>query len=176
MFYQQLVQPLINSNMNVNLGVLETAHSIFYSSVRARALYRVPLVHSKFLVPYFQLSRCLSSSIWRHKTPLCADSSTCTMTLHVRILPQSSRTAMRRSSLGDLVTSCSLWRGSRHSSRQMYVVDASHSPVPFARRLDVSHVQPDEPTPSLPSKVRTGVIEIAKVRLARPLSSAFSFD
>ena len=33
--------------------------------------------------------------------------------------------------------------------------------MPFTRRLDF---QPDEPTPSLPSRIRTGVIEIAKLR------------
>ena len=68
---------------------------------------------------------------------------------------------MRFSSRGDLATSCSLWRGTCHSSRQKYVVVASHPPVPFTRRLDF---QPDEPTPSLPSRIRTGVIEIAKLR------------
>ena len=58
MFYQQLVQPLINSNMNVNLGVLETAHSIFYSSVRARALScsaRAQQI-SRAIFPAFEMS------------------------------------------------------------------------------------------------------------------------
>ena len=34
----------------------------------------------------------------------------------------------------------------------------------FTRRLDLSHFQPDEPMPSLPSRFRTGIIEIAEVR------------
>ena len=62
---------------------------------------------------------------------------------------------------------CTLWRGTRHSSRQRYVVVAS---LP----LDLSHFQSDEPTPSLPSRVRAGVIEIAEV-CASP-SLCFSFD
>ena len=45
--------------MNINLGVLETAHSIFRewrSRARSDAFWSIiKLVHSKFLVPYFQL-------------------------------------------------------------------------------------------------------------------------
>ena len=45
--------------MNINLGVLEIAHSIF-REWRSRARFDtfwsiIKLVHSKFLVPYFQL-------------------------------------------------------------------------------------------------------------------------
>ena len=71
---------------------------------------------------------------------------------------------MRRSSWGQMVTSCSSWLGTFHSSRQMYVVVASHLLVPFTRRPDLSHFQPDEPTLSLPSRIYTGGLEIAKVR------------
>ena len=173
MFYQQLVQPLINSNMNVNLGVLETAHSIFYSSVRARALScsaRAQQI-SRAIFPAFEMSiklhmatqdpfMCRLIDLYYDLT--CQDLAPEFEDCHETFFAGGSGYFMQ-------LMAC-------HSSRQMYVMDASHSPVPFARRLDVSHVQPDEPTPSLPSKVRTGVIEIAKVRLARPLSSAFSFD
>jgi exportin-2 (importin alpha re-exporter) len=45
--------------MNINLGVLETAHSIFRewrSRARSDAFWSIiKLVHAKFLVPYFQL-------------------------------------------------------------------------------------------------------------------------
>ena len=71
---------------------------------------------------------------------------------------------MRRSSWGQMVTSCSSWLGTFHSSRKMYVVVASHLLVPFTRRPDLSHFQPDEPTLSLPSRIYTGGLEIAKVR------------
>ena len=33
----------------------------------------------------------------------------------------------------------------------------------FTRRLDLSHFQSDEPMPSLPSRIRNGIIEIAEV-------------
>ena len=154
--------------MNVNLGVLEIAHSIF-REWRSPACFdafwsTIKLVQSRFLVPYFQLFEVTIKLPLATPNPSMHRPSTYTTTLQVRTLPQSSRTAMRRSSRGDLVTLCSLWRGSRHSSRQMYVVVAYHPPVPFTSRLDLSHSQPDEPAPSLPSRVRTGIIEIAKVR------------
>jgi hypothetical protein len=60
-----LVQLLSNNDMNINLGVLETAHSIFRewcSRARSDAFWPIiKLVHSKFLVPYFQLFELTSS-------------------------------------------------------------------------------------------------------------------
>jgi exportin-2 (importin alpha re-exporter) len=58
-YLQQLVQSLTTADFNVNIGVLETAHSIFRSwrsQARSDAFWSIiKLVHSKFLVPYFNL-------------------------------------------------------------------------------------------------------------------------
>ena len=56
-FYQEPVQSLSNSDMNISLGVLKTAHSIF-REWRSRARFEafwsiIKLVCSKFLVLYF---------------------------------------------------------------------------------------------------------------------------
>src|SRR5712672_3720705 len=57
--WQQLVQSLNTDDFNVNLGVLETAHSIFRSwrsQARSDAFWStIKLVHSKFLAAYFKL-------------------------------------------------------------------------------------------------------------------------
>lgn len=58
-YWQQLVQSLSSDDFNINLGVLETAHSIFRSwrsQARSDAFWSIiKLVHSKFLTPYFRL-------------------------------------------------------------------------------------------------------------------------
>jgi exportin-2 (importin alpha re-exporter) len=62
--------------MNINLGVLETAHSIFRewrSRARSDAFWSIiKLVHSKFLVPYFQLFELTLKPLLATPDPLLA--------------------------------------------------------------------------------------------------------
>jgi exportin-2 (importin alpha re-exporter) len=74
--WQQLVQPINNDNFNINLGVLETAHSIFRSwrsQARSDAFWSIiKLVHSKFLAPYFALFQLTISRLLATPDPLLA--------------------------------------------------------------------------------------------------------
>ncbi len=62
--------------MNINLGVLETAHSIFRdwrSRARSDAFWSIiKLVHGKFLAPYFQLCELTMKSLLTTPDPLLA--------------------------------------------------------------------------------------------------------
>jgi nuclear export receptor Cse1 protein len=74
--WQQLVQSINNDDFNINLGVLETAHSIFRSwrsQARSDAFWSIiKLVHSKFLTPYFGLFQLTISRLLASPDPLLA--------------------------------------------------------------------------------------------------------
>jgi exportin-2 (importin alpha re-exporter) len=73
---QQLVQSISNDDFNINLGVLETAHSIFRSwrsQARSDAFWSIiKLVHSKLLAPYFALFQLTISRLLASPDPLLA--------------------------------------------------------------------------------------------------------
>ena len=145
--------------MNINLGILETAHSIFREwHARSDAFWLIiKLVHSKFLVLYFQLFKMTIKLL---PATRCQNPSTRRLWLYssASITTSHARSCLR------VRASCSSWRGTCHSFRQTYVVVAS---LP----LDLSHFQPDEPTPSLPPRICT--VSSRSVRCTRPPSSAF---
>jgi exportin-2 (importin alpha re-exporter) len=74
--WQQLVQSINNNDFNINLGVLETAHSIFRSwrsQARSDAFWSIiKLVHSKFLAPYFGLFQLTISRLLASPDPVLA--------------------------------------------------------------------------------------------------------
>jgi len=74
--WKQLIQSINNDDFNINLGVLETAHSIFRSwrsQARSDAFWSIiKLVHSKFLTPYFGLFQLTISRLLASPDPLLA--------------------------------------------------------------------------------------------------------
>ena len=92
------------ATMDINLGVLEAAHSIlsqWHSRTRSDAFWLIiKPVHSKFLVPYYPLFEMIIEFSWRRQIPCADHDSTHRPILRPymsKTLPQSSRTAMRGS-------------------------------------------------------------------------------
>jgi exportin-2 (importin alpha re-exporter) len=74
--FQQLVNSFSPSDYNINIGVLETAHSIFRpwrSAVRSNELFTtINLVLNKFMPPYLALLQKTTESIFTTPTELTA--------------------------------------------------------------------------------------------------------
>jgi exportin-2 (importin alpha re-exporter) len=145
----QLVQSLSNSDMNINLGVLETAHSIFRewrSRARSDAFWSViKLVHGKFLVPYFQLFELTIKPLLATPDPLLAQTMAVLIDLYYDLTCQ------------DLAPEFE----DRHET--FFAEGTGYFMQLMAWDPPQLQTDPDEPTPSLPSRIRTGVIEIAEM-------------
>ncbi|KAI9431167.1 importin alpha re-exporter [Lactarius indigo] len=145
----QLVQSLSNSDMNINLGVLETAHSIFRewrSRARSDAFWSIiKLVHTKFLVPYFQLFELTIKSLLATPDKLLAQTMAVLIDLYYDLTCQ------------DLAPEFE----DRHET--FFAEGTGYFMQLMAWDPPQLQTDPDEATPSLPSRVRTGVIEIAEL-------------
>ncbi|KAI0262819.1 Cse1-domain-containing protein [Gloeopeniophorella convolvens] len=145
----QLVQSLSSTDFNVNLGVLETAHSIFRSwrsQTRSDAFWStIKLVLSKFLAPYFNLFKYTMDRLLATPEPLLAQ----TMVVLVELFY-------------DLT--CQDLAPEFEDGHEIFFADGTGY---FMQLMawDPPQLQtdPDEPTPSAPSKIRTGVLEIAEL-------------
>ena len=88
------VQSLSNSDMNINLGVLETAHSNFceWRSLHTRAQTAfwsiIKFVHSKFLVLYFQLLEMTMTLILATSDPLHAQTTAVLIDIYYDLICQ----------------------------------------------------------------------------------------
>ena len=134
----------------------------------------IKFIQSKFLVPYFQLFKMTIKLLLAMPDPRHAQMMAVLIDIYYDLTCQSLASefedrhetffaSLRR----EQVSLCSSCCGTRHSFRRTYVIVASFL-------LDLSHFQSDEPTPSLPSRIRTGVIELAEVRMC--ISLCLSFD
>ncbi|KAI9448619.1 armadillo-type protein [Lactarius psammicola] len=145
----QLVQSLSSSDLNINLGVLETAHSIFRewrSRARSDAFWSIiKLVHSKFLVPYFQLFELTIKSLLETPDPLLAQTMAVLIDLYYDLTCQ------------DLAPEFE----DRHET--FFAEGTGYFMQLMAWDPPQLQTDPDETTPSLPSRIRTGVIEIAEL-------------
>ncbi|KAH8981961.1 CAS/CSE protein [Lactarius hatsudake] len=145
----QLVQSLSSNDMNINLGVLETAHSIFRewrSRARSDAFWSIiKLVHSKFLVPYFQLFELTIKSLLATPDPLLAQTMAVLIDLYYDLTCQ------------DLAPEFE----DRHET--FFAEGTGYFMQLMAWDPPQLQTDSDEATPSLPSRVRTGVIEIAEL-------------
>ncbi|KAH9023317.1 Cse1-domain-containing protein [Lactarius hengduanensis] len=145
----QLVQSLSSSDMNINLGVLETAHSIFRewrSRARSDAFWSIiKLVHTKFLVPYFQLFELTIKSLLATPDTLLAQTMAVLIDLYYDLTCQ------------DLAPEFE----DRHET--FFAEGTGYFMQLMAWDPPQLQTDSDEATPSLPSRVRTGVIEIAEL-------------
>ncbi|KAI0248954.1 importin alpha re-exporter [Lactifluus subvellereus] len=145
----QLVQSLSSNDFNVNLGVLETAHSIFRSwrsQARSDAFWSIiKLVHSKFLPPYFRLFELTISRLLPSPDRLLAQTMAVLMELFYDLTCQ------------DLAPEF------EDGHEIFFAAETGY----FMRLLEWNpselQTDPEEPTPSIPSKIRTGVLEIAEL-------------
>ena len=120
-------------------------------------------------MPYFQLFELIIKSVFATPDPLLTQTMAVLIGLYYDLTsPQSSRTAMRRCS-PDLVISRNSWRGTSFKDVRRFLATRMR----FTSRLDLT-TQPDEPTPSLPSRIHTCFIEIAKVRTSTSLCLSIS--
>jgi exportin-2 (importin alpha re-exporter) len=170
---QQLTTSLSPTDYNVNVGVLETAHSIFRpwrAHVRSDELFtEINLVLGTFMTPFLQLFRQTTNLLLTSGSPPPPN---------YPLLAQAQRT------LVDIYydfTCQDLPPDLEDSHEEFFAPGSGHFQRflewdPVELRVDVSHeyawhssvthlnLQPDETTPSLPSQIKTGILEIAEVR------------
>ena len=168
-YWQQLVQSLSSNDFNVNLGVLETAHSIFRSwrsQARSDAFWSIiKLVHSKFLAPYFRLFELTLSQLLPSPDLLLAQTMAVLVELFYDLTCQDLAPEFEDGHETFFAPETGYFmRLMEWNPPQLQTDVCIPGPplMPFLLRTEV--LQPDEPTPSIPSKIRTAVLEIAEVR------------
>jgi exportin-2 (importin alpha re-exporter) len=165
--WQQLVQPINNDNFNINLGVLETAHSIFRSwrsQARSDAFWSIiKLVHSKFLAPYFVLFQLTIPRLLETPDPLLAQTMAVLVELFYDLTCQDLAPEFEDSHERFFAAETGFFMQLMEWNPPQLQTDVRILSAPLRR--DTESLQPDEPTPSIPSRIRTGILEIAEVRL-----------
>lgn len=171
-FCQQLVNSLTTTDYNVNIGVLETAHSIFRpwrSQVRTDALFTtINFVLGRFIHPFLHLIRhtsslLLSSSGDVQQRQLAAQSMRSLVEIFYDLVSQDLPPDIEDAHLefwnpeGGIFLSFLAWDPveMRGDVSRMFFSDMLHIE---------SCLQPDDNTPSVPSQIKTAILEIAEVR------------
>jgi exportin-2 (importin alpha re-exporter) len=164
--WQQLVQPINNDDFNINLGVLETAHSIFRSwrsQARSDAFWSIiKLVHSKFLTPYFALFQLTISRLLTTPDPLLAQTMAVLVELFYDLTCQDLAPEFEDNHGIFFAAETGYFMQLMEWDPPQLQTDVRILSAPSHR--DAESLQPDEPTPSIPSRIRTAVLEIAEVR------------
>ncbi|GLB42771.1 putative importin alpha re-exporter [Lyophyllum shimeji] len=157
----QLVASLSPTDYNVNIGVLQTAHSIFgqwRAHVRSDQLFsEINLVLSKFIVPFLQLFRQTASLLLTTPSP---NPALTTPTANYALLAQA------------MVLLIDIFYDFTCQDLPPAIEDA-HAEF-FAPGTGWFHAflawdpaelrgDPEEATPSLPSQIKTGILEIAEL-------------
>ncbi|TFY78460.1 hypothetical protein EWM64_g5554 [Hericium alpestre] len=151
----QLISSLNPENFDVNIGVLETAHSIFRpwrSQTRSDALFTtIILVIEKFATPYLQLFRFVMQQLFSAPLPP---------------QPKLGLLAQATALLIDIyydLTCQDLHPIFEDGHEEFFNAETGH----FVRLMawDPKELQtdPDETTPSLPSKIRTNILELTEM-------------
>ncbi|KAI0296781.1 armadillo-type protein [Multifurca ochricompacta] len=145
----QLIQSLSSSDFHTNLGVLETAHSIFRSwrsQARSDEFWSIiKLVHSKFLDPYFELFKFTIARLLNSPDPLLAQTMAVLIELFYDLTCQDLAPAFE------------------DGHEIFFGAQTGYFMQLMAWDPPELHTDPDEPTPSIPSKIRTGILEIAEL-------------
>ena len=165
--WQQLVQPINNDDFNINLGVLETAHSIFRSwrsQARSDAFWSIiKLVHSKFLTPYFALFQLTISRLLATPDPLLAQTMAVLVELFYDLTCQDLAPEFEDNHEIFFAAETGFFMQLMEWNPPQLQTDVRIFSAPSRRNTE--SLQSDEPTPSIPSRIRTAVLEIAEVRL-----------
>ena len=165
--WQQLVQPINNDDFNINLGVLETAHSIFRSwrsQARSDAFWSIiKLVHAKFLTPYFALFQLSISRLLTTPDPLLAQTMAVLVELFYDLTCQDLAPEFEDNHEIFFAAETGFFMQLMEWNPPQLQTDVRILSAPSHRNAE--SFQPDEPTPSIPSRIRTAVLEIAEVRL-----------
>lgn len=161
------MQPINNDDFNINLGVLETAHSIYRSwrsQARSDAFWStIKLVHSKFLTPYFALFQLTISRLLATPDPLLAHTMTVLVELFYDLTCQDLAPEFEDNHEIFFAAETGYFMQLMEWNPPQLQTDVRIPSVPSHR--DTESLQPDDPTPSIPSRIRTAVLEIAEVRL-----------
>ncbi|TFY54539.1 hypothetical protein EVG20_g9663 [Dentipellis fragilis] len=152
---EQLVASLNPQNFDVNVGVLETAHSIFRrwrSQARSNELFStIILVINKFSPAFLQLFRFVAQRLFT--TPLPPQ-------------PELGLLAQSMALLVDIyydLTCQDLHPVFEDGHDEFFNAQTGYFMKLMAWDPKELHTEPDEPTPSLPSKIRTNILELAEM-------------
>ncbi|TFK71152.1 importin alpha re-exporter [Pluteus cervinus] len=156
-----LVSSLSPTNYNINVGVLETAHSIFNhwrSQARSDTLFtEINLVLAKFMDPFLQLFRQTASLLLTKPSPNPALTSPVE---NYALLAQSQVLLL------DIYydfTCQDLPPAIEDSYEEFFAANTGWFPVFLAWNPPELKGDADDTTPSLPSKIKTGILEISEL-------------
>lgn len=157
----QLVLSFSQSDYNINLGVLQTAHSIFQqwrAHVRSDQLYtEINLVLSKFMEPFMQLFRQTAMLLLKTPSPnpsLITPASNYVLLAQAMVLLVDIYYDLTCQDLPPAIEdSHEEFFGPGTGWFQAFLV---WDPVEL-------RVDPDDTTPSLTSQIKTGILEIAEL-------------
>ena len=146
---------------------METAHSIFRSwrsQARSDAFWSIiKLVHSKFLAPYFSLFQLTISRLLASPDPLLSQTMAVLVELFYDLTCQDLAPEFEDSHDVFFAAETGYFMQLMEWNPPQLHTDVCLPALPCVA-IRTNLVQPDEPTPSIPSRIRTAVLEIAEVR------------
>ncbi|KAF5349357.1 hypothetical protein D9758_011786 [Tetrapyrgos nigripes] len=152
----QLVQSLSPTDYNINTGVLHTAHSIFRqwrAHVRSDELFtEINLVFSKFMTPFLQLFRQTAQA--------------CLTKTNINSVSDYNITAQSMALLVEIYhdfTCQDIPPAIEDSHMEFFGTNGGWFPALMSWDPPELKTDPDEVTPSLPSQIKTGILEIVEL-------------
>ncbi|THV04546.1 importin alpha re-exporter [Dendrothele bispora CBS 962.96] len=152
----QLVQSLSPTDYNVNTGVLQTAHSIFKqwrAHVRSDELFtEINLVFSKFMTPFLQL--------FRQTAQICLEKVNINSVQEYNLAAQSMALLIE---IYHDFTCQDIPPAIEDSHMEFFATPQGWFPRLMSWNPPELKTDPDEPTPSLPSAIKTAILEIVEL-------------
>ncbi|KAK7436636.1 importin-alpha export receptor [Stygiomarasmius scandens] len=152
----QLVQSLSPTDYNVNTGVLQTAHTIFRqwrAHVRSDELFtEINLVFSKFMTPFLQL--------FRQTARVCLEK------VNINSVQEYTLAATSMALLIEIYhdfTCQDIPPAIEDSHMEFFASPNGWFPLLMSWNPPELKTDPDEPTPSLPSAIKTAILEIVEL-------------